>query len=130
MPSSAQGLGSVQGASAGSAVDVQEAIRQLGGDAQDYADVCQVFRTEALAWEAHLPLLAAQDRDGVVATLHELTNALPIVGAGSLARSLRHMEFELRDHPDQAAEPVLHAALQALWAVSEALRAQSAARSP
>ena len=130
MPSSAQGLGSVQGASAGSAVDVQEAIRQLGGGAQDYADVCQVFLAEGQAWEARLPFLAAQDRDGFVAMLHELTNALPIVGAGSLARSLRHMEFELRDYPDQAAETVLHAALQGLRAVIEAVRAQSATRSP
>jgi len=130
MPVSAQGLGSVQGSSAGSVVDVEAAIRQLGGDAQDYADVCQVFLTEALAWEAQLPMLAAQDRDGFVAMLHELTNALPIVGARGLARSLRHMEFELRDHPGQAAEPVLHAALQGLRAVREALRAQTAARSP
>ena len=130
MPSSAQELGCVQGASAGSVVDVEAAIRQLGGNARDYADVCQVFLTEALAWEAQLPMLAAQDRDGFVAMLHELTNALPIVGARGLARSLRHMEFELRDHPGQAAEPVLHAALQGLRAVREALRAQTAARSP
>ena len=129
MPSSAQGLGCVQGASAGSVVDIEAAIRQLGGDAQDYADVCQVFITEALAWEAQLPLLAAQDREGFVAMLHELTNALPIVGAGGLARSLRQMEFELRDHSVQAAEPVLHVALRGLRAVSEALRAQTAARS-
>ena len=130
MPISAPGLGCVQGGSAGSVVDIEAAIRQLGGDAQDYADVCQVFLAEGLVWEARLPLLAAHDREGFVAMLHELTNALPIVGAGGLARSLRHMEFELRDHPAQAAEPVLHAALQGLRDVSGALRAQTAARSP
>ena len=129
MPISAPGLGCVQGASAGLVVDVEAAIRQLGGDAQDYADVCQVFITEALAWEAQLPMLAVQDREGFIAMLHELTNALPIVGAGGLARSLRHMEFELRDHPAQAADPVLHAALQGLTVVSQALRVQTAAQS-
>ena len=128
MPNSTQGIGCVQGASAGSVVDVEEAIRQLGGDPQDYVDVCQVFLTEGLAWETRLPLLAAQDRDGFVAMLHELTNALPIVGAGSLARSLRRMEFELRDHPEQAADPVLHTALQGLLAVTQSLRAQIATR--
>lgn len=124
MPISGQGQGCVQGVATGSVVDVEEAIRHLGGDAQGYTDVCQIFLAEGLVWAARLPMLAAQDRAGFVAMLHELTNALPIVGAGVLARSLRQMEFELRDHPDQAAEPVLQAALQGLMAVSEALRAQ------
>ena len=43
-----------------SVVDTAEAIRQLGGDAQAYVEVCQVFLQESLAWEADLPLLAAQ----------------------------------------------------------------------
>lgn len=112
----------------GSVVDTTEAIRQLGGDAQAFVEVCQVFLQESLAWEADLPLLAAQDRQRFVATLHELTNALPIVGAGVLARSLRKMEFELRDKPGVAAEPALHAAMQGLVAVTEALRAEIAVR--
>lgn len=117
------------GSVVGSVVDRAEAIRQLGGDAQAYVEVCQVFLHESLAWEADLPLLAAQDRAGFVAMLHELTNALPIVGADVLARSLRKMEFELRDKPGLAAEPALHAALQGLVAVTEALRAQIVSRS-
>jgi HPt (histidine-containing phosphotransfer) domain-containing protein len=111
-----------------SVVDTAEAIRQLGGDAQAYVEVCQVFLQESLAWEADLPLLAAQDRLRFVAMLHELTNALPVVGAGVLARSLRKMEFELRDKPGVAAEPALQAAMQGLVAVTEALRAEIAVR--
>lgn len=116
------------GSMVGSVVDTTEAIRQLGGDAQAYGEVCQVFLQESLAWEADLPLLAAQDRQRFVAMLHELTNALPIVGAGVLACSLRKMEFELRDKPGVAAEPALHAALQGLVVVTEALRAEIAVR--
>ena len=127
MPTSAQGTGQQAGQAAlGSVLDAEGAIRHLGGDLQAYVEICQIFL--GVAWETQLPLLAAQDRAGFVAMLHELTNALPIVGAGVLARSLRKMEFELRDKPGVAAEPALHAALQGLVAVTEALRTEIAVR--
>ena len=129
MPTSAQVTGQQAGQAAlGSVLDAEGAIRHLGGDLQAYVEICQIFLDEGVAWETQLPLLAAQDRAGFVAMLHELTNALPIVGAGVLARSLRKMEFELRDKPGVAAEPALHAALQGLVVVTEALRAEVAVR--
>ena len=129
MPTSAQGPGQQAGQTVvGLVLDAEGAIRHLGGDLQAYFEVCHVFLDEGVAWETQLPLLAAQDRAGFVAMLHELTNALPIVGAGVLSHSLRKMEFELRDKPGVAAEPALHAALQGLVAVTEALRAEIAVR--
>ena len=105
-------------------VNAQEAIGQLRGDLQSYVEICGIFLQEAGHWQAQLPGLAAQDRAGFVATLHEVTNALPIVGARAAAQSLRRMEFTLRDDDRAPVGPTLQAALGIIAAVSEALRLQ------
>lgn len=105
-------------------VDVQEAIGQLRGDVQGFREICGIFLQESSRWQAQLPELAAKDRPGFVAVLHEVTNALPIVGARAAAQSLRRMEFALRDDDRLPAEPALRAALDIIAAVHDALRQQ------
>lgn len=110
-------------------VDADGAVLQLRGDVEGYVEICRIFLEEARTWQTRLPVLAERDRAGFVAMLHELTNALPIVGAGALARSLRQMEFELREDAGQLAETALQAALQGMDDVCAALEVQIASRS-
>jgi HPt (histidine-containing phosphotransfer) domain-containing protein len=110
-------------------LDAEEAIRQLRGGAEGYVEMCRIFLQEAQHWEAQLREaqlrgLPAPDREGFIAVLHEVTNALPIVGAKVAGQSLRQMEYALREDDRLPVEPTLQAVLDTIVGVSEALKLQ------
>lgn len=109
-------------------VDSEAALGQLSGDESTYVEICEIFLHESIQWSARLPRLAQQDREGFVSLLHEVTNAMPIIGASVVGNVLRTMERRLRDDGTAAIEPVLAAVMRGLQQVCAELREQIARR--
>lgn len=109
-------------------VDADAALRQLSGDESAYVEICEIFLHESIQWSARLPRLALQDREGFVSLLHEVTNAMPIVGAQVVGKVLRDRERLLRDESSASVEPVLADVMRGLQQVCAELREQIARR--